>query len=227
MKLPLNARSDLGFIHRFDPAKNAAAPALLLLHGSGGDENSLLALGRAIAPGAALLSPRGKVTEFGSSRFFERSDEGAGSAKELSHRTLELAAFVSKAAKAYHLSPARLVLVGFSNGASIGVHLLLKAPDQFGGAVFMRGMQPFYSHGEPAPRQRNLAGKPVLLLSGIHDPLVQSDQADDLAVFLRDAGAEVSLHWEEAGHALSQGDVLMAFDWIRSFYLSPRTGEPK
>ena len=212
--------SRLGFIHRFEAATNAAAPALLLLHGAGGDENSLIALGRAIAPGAALLSPRGKVEDSGSSRFFERSEQGHDDHDELNQRTKELAAFVSKAVIAYGLPRTRLLLLGFSAGATIGVRLLLQAADQFGGAVLMRGLCPVYGlAGAPA----TLDGKPVLLLSGIHDPLVQSDQAQELAVFLREAGADVTLHWEEAGHSLSQGDVLMAFDWVRPFYVTQRS----
>jgi phospholipase/carboxylesterase len=212
----------LGFIHRFEAATNAAAPALLLLHGSGGDENSLMALGRAIAPGAALLSPRGKVEDFGSARFFERSEEGRDGHEELNERTEELAAFVNKAVSAYGLPRTRLLLLGFSAGATIGVRLLLRAAHGFGGAVLMRGMRPVYAVGAE-PAKANLAGKPVLLLSGIHDPLVQSDQAEELAVFLREAGAKVTLHWEEAGHSLSQGDVLMAFDWVRPFYVTQRS----
>jgi phospholipase/carboxylesterase len=212
----------LDFIHRFEAATKTGAPALLLLHGAGGDENSLMAVGRAIAPGAALLSPRGKVEDSGSSRFFERSEEGQDDHRELNERTEELAAFVSKAANAYGLAHARLLLLGFSAGATIGVRLLLRAADHFGGAVLMRGLCPIYGVGEAATKGK-LAGKPVLLLSGIHDPLVQTDQAQELAVFLREAGAEVTLHWEEAGHSLSQGDVLMAFDWVRPFYVTQRS----
>jgi phospholipase/carboxylesterase len=214
--------SRLGFVHRFEAATNAAAPALLLLHGSGGDENSLVAVGRAIAPGAALLSPRGKVEDFGSSRFFERSEEGRDGDDELNERTEELSAFVSEAASEYGLPRTRLLLLGFSAGATIGVRLLLRAAEHFGGAILMRGLCPVYAMGR-VPARAKLNGKPVLLLSGIHDPLVQTDQAQELAVFLRQAGADVTLHWEEAGHSLSQGDVLMAFDWVRPFYVTQRS----
>ncbi len=55
--------ADFGFAHRFEPATVQGAPCLLLLHGTGGDENSMIALGKAMAPGAALLSPRGQVVE--------------------------------------------------------------------------------------------------------------------------------------------------------------------
>ena len=63
---------DLSFIHRVEPGNRLEAPPLLLLHGTGGDENDLLGLGGMIAPGSALISPRGKVLEGGAPRFFRR-----------------------------------------------------------------------------------------------------------------------------------------------------------
>lgn len=64
--------SDLGFIHKFVPARSGSsshAVTLLLLHGTGGDENDLLPLGNELWPGAALLGVRGKVLENGMPRF--------------------------------------------------------------------------------------------------------------------------------------------------------------
>ena len=65
----------LGFIHRYYPpsaaAERAGSTTLLLLHGTGGDEDDLVSLGRALLPGAGILSPRGKVLERGAPRFFK------------------------------------------------------------------------------------------------------------------------------------------------------------
>ena len=66
----------LSFVHKFEPASDPIRSPILLLHGTGGDESDLSPLGRAIAPGAALLSPRGKVIENGMPRFFRRLREG-------------------------------------------------------------------------------------------------------------------------------------------------------
>jgi phospholipase/carboxylesterase len=199
------------FVHRFEPPTQAGAPTLLLLHGSGGDETSLLPLGRAIAPGAGLLSPRGSATDHGSARFYARPGNPSCKDEEIQRRTSELAAFAQTAAARYKL--AHYVLVGFSNGANMAVHLLLHSQQEWAGAILMRGMA-----AESDSPQRNLNRMPVLILSGIADPLVQSDQAEELADQLRLAGAEVTLHWEETGHNLCQGDILMAFDWLRRFY---------
>jgi phospholipase/carboxylesterase len=212
--------SHLGFIYSFEPATQAGAPTLLLLHGSGGDENSLLALGRAIAPGAALLSPRGNVIDNGTPRFYARPGNPAGTNSEVQARIMELAYFVGSATTYYKL-PRPIILVGFSNGANMALHLLLHSQKQWAGAVLMRGMAADHSYPENV-----LKSTPVLVLSGIADPLVQTDQAEELANQLRAAGASVTHHWEEAGHNLCQGDVLMAFDWIRRFYSLPRPGSP-
>ncbi len=67
---------ELSHLHRFVPATTAGKTPILLLHGTGGDENDLLPLGKTVAPGAALLSPRGKVLEGGMPRFFRRLAEG-------------------------------------------------------------------------------------------------------------------------------------------------------
>ncbi|QRN81939.1 MAG: alpha/beta hydrolase, partial [Nocardiopsis sp. BM-2018] len=113
------------FTHVFEPATASGAPALLLLHGTGADEHDLLPLGRALAPGAALLSPRGKVTENGMNRWFRRLREGVFDVDDLIARTAELAAFVRAAILAYDLDPERIVVSGFSNGANTGAGLLL------------------------------------------------------------------------------------------------------
>ncbi len=95
---------DLGFIHQFVRAEDPHSDvALLLLHGAGGNENDLLPLGRALLPGAALLSPRGKVLENGMPRFFRRFAEGVFDLEDLKARTGELAVFLDAAIARYKL----------------------------------------------------------------------------------------------------------------------------
>jgi phospholipase/carboxylesterase len=213
----MSSPADSGYIHRFEAATNPATPTLLLLHGAGGDENSLLPLGRALAPGAALLSLRGNVLEHGMARFFRRLPEGAFDQRELELQTAALSAFLDYAAEKYAFSLEKLVAVGFSSGANMAISLMLTFPAKLAGAVVMRGMAPFVP--DPPP---DLQHKPVLLLSGIDDPIVGTDEVAELAKLFRSANADITLHWEKAGQILSQGDVLMAFDWMRRFYETPR-----
>src|SRR5215208_6791913 len=102
---------ELSHHHRVVPATSAGQPPILLLHGTGGDENDLLPLGHAIAPGAALLSPRGKVLEGGMPRFFRRLAEGVFDEDDVRRRAHDLAGFIAEARATYGL--AAPIAVGF------------------------------------------------------------------------------------------------------------------
>ena len=198
----------LGFVHRFT-AGRAGAPALLLLHGTGGNESDLLPLGERLAPGAALLSPRGQVLEHGMPRFFRRHAEGVFDQDDLARRTDDLAVFVRQAREAYALADAPLVAVGFSNGANIAASLLLRGTGVLDGAVLLRPMVPFEPDAPPP-----LHGIPTLLLAGRQDPIA-GDTPSRLAELLRAAGAEVELVWQPAGHGLVAADIESAERWLR------------
>jgi phospholipase/carboxylesterase len=202
------------FIHRYEPATNAGSPPLLLLHGTGGDENDLLGLGKMIAPGSALLSPRGRVLEHGMPRFFRRLAEGVFDEEDVRRRALELGDFVADARKQYGI--AAPVAVGFSNGANIAAALLLLKPDVLAGAILLRAMVPLSDPPKTNLVKPNLAGKPVLLLSGQADPIVPASNSAKLAALLSEASARVDHKVLPAGHQLSQADVTLARNWIGS-----------
>ena len=107
----------------------ARSRTLLLLHGTGGNERDLIALGRELDPNAGLLSPRGKVLENGMPRFFRRLAEGVFDLEDLKYRTNELSDFVTAAAQHYGFATDQLVAVGYSNGANIAASMLLLRPE--------------------------------------------------------------------------------------------------
>lgn len=199
--------TELTFLHRFAPARDAARPPLLLLHGTGGDENALLPLAEIVAPDAAHLSPRGKVLEGGAPRFFRRLAEGVFDEDDVRRRAGELADFVAQARAAYGL--AAPVALGFSNGANIAAAMLELRPEALAGAVLLRAMVPLQR-----PPAVDLTGKNVLILSGEFDPIVPRDNAETLARTLAAAGADVDHRILPAGHALSQADVTLTKTWL-------------
>ncbi|MDX2193965.1 MAG: alpha/beta hydrolase [Gemmatimonadales bacterium] len=197
------------FVHRWLPSGEAKTRTLLLLHGTGGNEEDLIPLGRSLDPKANLLAPRGKVLEQGMPRFFRRERDGTFDQEDLKRRTDELAAFLSDAAKQYGFDKKRVLAVGFSNGANIASSLMLRKPNALAGAVLFRGMVPF----EPA-KMPELAGKPVLMRAGRSDPIVPRANSEKLAKILTDCGATVTLEWHAGGHSLAQADVTAAQGWL-------------
>jgi predicted esterase len=201
--------TDLGFVHHYERGADPLAPTLLLLHGTGGNELDLLPLGRILSPGSSLLSPRGKVVENGMLRFFRRISEGVFDLPDLAHNTADLACFLEGAAEQYGFQPGSLLAVGFSNGANIAANLLFTFPQMLAGGILIRAMLPFLPENVPP-----LGGKSVLLLNAERDPIVPVDQPKFLAEVLQSAGADVTLHWERASHALTPKDVSLAGEWL-------------
>lgn len=201
--------NELNFIHRFEPGNRLEAPPLLLLHGTGGDENDLLPLGKAISPGSALLSPRGQVLEHGMPRFFRRLSEGVFDEDDVRRRAGELADFVEAARERYGI--AAPVALGYSNGANIAAAMLLLRPNVLSGAILLRAMVPLSQ-----PPQADLNDKPVLIISGKLDPIIPASNSAQLAALLARAGANVQHPVLTNGHQLSQTDLTISQEWIKA-----------
>jgi predicted esterase len=199
----MNADDD--FVHVWVPGRSDRT--LLLLHGTGGTENDLLPLARALDPNASLLSPRGKVLENGMPRFFRRLAEGVFDEEDLVRRTGELAAFVRKASAQYRFD--RLYAVGFSNGANIAGALLLLHPGTLAGAALLRPMVPLVPEHRP-----DLRSTPALIAAGRHDPIAPPDETEALASLLRTCGADVTVALDDGSHSLTQETVLNARTWL-------------
>jgi predicted esterase len=197
------------FAHRYEPGSGPAT--LLLLHGTGGDEHQLIDLGRQLAPGAALLSPRGQVLEGGvAPRFFARRGIGNLDLDDLRLRGDQLARWVTHACAHYGRDAGRVVALGYSNGANIAVELLFRHGGLLRGAALLRPMLP-YRPQEPL----SLAGTDVLIASGDTDPYSSPQQIEELAERLAAGGAEVQVSRQPAGHELTQGDLDALAAWIQ------------
>ena len=200
---------DLGFSHRFVPGTRPGAAPVLLLHGTGGNENDLIPLGQALAPGAPLLSPRGQVLENGMPRFFRRHAEGIFDLDDLRRRAGELAHFIGEARARYDLGDTPPVGVGFSNGANIAAALLLLHPGTLSAGLLLRAMVPLVP--DPVPGLQDVR---VLIAAGRHDPIASPAQTQELADLLTRAGADVTVHWSVAGHNLTPDDLQAGARWM-------------
>ncbi len=208
MNLPV-----LSFKHRWMPAENAdSAPTLLLLHGTGGNENDLLEMGASLWPQANRLSPRGRVLENGQARFFRRLQEGVFDEDDLKLQTNALADFIHEGATTYGFDLTRVVALGFSNGANIAASLLLLHPQTLCGAILLRAMVPL------EPVGKTPINAEVLLSSGEFDPLVPPQNANRLAALLRERGAVVTHQWQNTGHNLTNADIQSAQNWLTNHF---------
>ncbi|MGE0500839.1 MAG: alpha/beta hydrolase [Rhizobiaceae bacterium] len=178
----------------------AGGPLVLAFHGTGADENQLAGLARELWPDAAIVAPRGDVSEFGAARFFRRTGEGVYDMDDLARATAKMAGFVQAHAEATRAST--LFGIGYSNGANILASVLFEHPGLFGAVVLMHPLIPF----APAAGL-DLAGTRVLVTAGRRDPICPPNLTTRLEAHLRAAEADVTLEWHEGGHELRPNEI--------------------
>jgi phospholipase/carboxylesterase len=220
----VKTKTDLSFIHCFIPPKDTPSDerakqgvtggktftTFLLLHGTGGNEQDLIPLAYKLDKSAAILSPRGKVLENGiTPRFFRRLAEGVFDLEDLKFRTNELADFVNDASKAYGFDLQHVIAIGYSNGANIAASMLLLRPEILSSAILFRAMVPLVPRTLP-----NLSKKYIFISSGLYDPIVSRQEAEKLFGLFENAGAKVSLSWQETGHELTTDEIRKAKEWL-------------
>ncbi len=198
-------------IHIFKEGKDVSKPVLLLLHGTGGNEESLLPLAQIIDPDASVLSVRGNVLENGMPRFFRRIANGVFDEADLIARTTELHEFLDEAAEKYQFNRDHIIAIGYSNGANIAGSLLFHYKGTLRSASLHHPMVP--RRGIELP---NLEGTNVFIAAGKNDPMCSASESEDLDELLRSAGAKTTLHWEMNGHSLTQTEVEAAAEWYEA-----------
>ncbi|ASA24644.1 alpha/beta hydrolase [Paenibacillus donghaensis] len=197
-------------IHVFRKGTDDTKPTLILLHGTGGNEQDLLPLADLLSPGSSVLGIRGNVLENGMPRFFRRLAEGVFDEEDLVFRTQELKAFLEEAAVKYGFDAANLAAVGYSNGANIAGSLLFHYQDIFRSAVLLHPMVPL--RGIKLP---DLASTAVFIGAGTNDPIAAAAETEELEGLLQAAGASVTTYWSNQGHRLSSGEAEAAGDWLQ------------
>lgn len=200
--------------HLFNQGKDKEKPTLLLLHGTGGNELSLLPVAGRIDDEASILSVRGDVLENGMPRFFKRLSEGVFDVEDLILRTKQLYGFLHDASNEYGFDRENVVALGYSNGANIAASLLFHYGDAVKGAILHHPVVP--RHGIKLP---SLTGLPVFISAGKNDPICSPLESEELYTKLSHVGADVTIHWENHGHSLTQTELKAAAEWYNNHFV--------
>ncbi|RUW26692.1 alpha/beta hydrolase [Mesorhizobium sp. M4B.F.Ca.ET.215.01.1.1] len=187
------------YTHKLLPG-SPGSPLLFVFHGTGGDENQLVSLGRELVPSASIVSPRGDVSEQGAARFFRRTGEGVYDMEDLARATGKMAAFIKAHVEA--AKPSTVLGLGYSNGANILASVAFAEPGLFDAAVLMHPLIPF----EPQVKG-SLAGRHVLITAGRRDPICPPNLTSRLEAYLRADGAAVTVEWHDGGHEVRPNEI--------------------
>jgi phospholipase/carboxylesterase len=189
--------------HFAEVAAAPGAPLLVLFHGTGGDENDLIDLGRQLMPGAHMIAPRGDVSEGGALRYFKRTSEGVYDVTDFARATAKMSSFIAEHVERLH--PSTVAVLGYSNGANILASVLFDGAARIDRAVLMHPLIPFVPAPQPA-----LAGKLVLITAGRRDPIAPAALTEKLASFFVAQGATTSVEWHDGGHEIRQNELAAA-----------------
>jgi phospholipase/carboxylesterase len=195
------------FIHHLERPANPDGTTLVLLHGSGGDETTVLPFGRELSPRAALLGLRGRSLEEGFPRYFRRVTMTDFDQAQIKEEAAAFARFLPRLFTKYELDANRTAFVGYSNGGNFIGALLLLHPELVIRAILMRSMRTLED-----PPASDLSGRNVLMTNGDSDPY--SAFAPALETQLRERGATVSAHMVACHHGLCDADMELARAWL-------------
>jgi phospholipase/carboxylesterase len=199
---------ELGFTHRLYRPEQPNGETLVLLHGSGGNEMTLLPLAQQIAPSATLLAVRGRVIQDGVTRWYRRVTPVRFDQKDIRAEADAFATFLEAAAEAYGLDLARTTFIGYSNGANLVAALSLLHPGLVQRAALLRSMPVL-----DKPPVADLAAADFLVVAGRDDRLY-ARYAPALEKMLRQARAHVTAHLIPAGHGLDDQDARLVGEWL-------------
>jgi phospholipase/carboxylesterase len=185
---------------------SADSPHVVLLHGSGQDENTLLAFTRTACPGSTITALRGRIPWEEGYAFFRRGPDRTLDEADLTDGAAAVQRLLGRLQQAGHRPP---LLLGYSNGAIAAAGAVIGDRQLSAGAILLRPLSPF-----PARSFPRLDGYPVLLVSGDADSRRDLDDGPSLAKQFKSAGAAADLITLPSGHDLTTADEDAVSAWL-------------
>lgn len=188
--------------------KGNAERTIVLLHGTGGDEHDLIPLSKHLDEDAHVLSFRGRVVEGGMNRFFKRISPGVFDMESLKNESDFLHNFILESVEKHALKHTKITLLGYSNGANIGLNLILNYPSIFDNAILLK----------PVPISNEIKNKNlsinVFIGAGENDPLTTLKNTNKVFESVLLAGAKAEIHYYNSGHSISSEELSDVKMWL-------------
>ncbi len=198
---------ELPFIHRIYQPENPDGTFMVLLHGTGGNENDLMPLAHKIAPNATLIGVRGRATEEGVHRWFKRITMSRFDQADIAFEGEAFAAFVEGIVASYQVDLSKTVFLGYSNGANLLGAILRLHPHLLQKVILLRGGEVL--ENAPTP---DLSDVSVLMVNGEDD--IYGGFAKPLVQALEKAGAKLEANMLKTGHNLVEDDIARSQQWL-------------
>lgn len=204
---PLIHEAQYAFAFRtLEPRPEAPRSLALLLHGVGGDEEQLAALGASLPGNAIVVLPRGPRSISGGMLGWYRvgfTDDGPRIVEEEAEESrLKLIEFIGQLQARFEVRPARTVVAGFSQGGILAASAALTAPRCVAGFAVLCGrllpeIEPLLGPGD------ELHALDAFIVHGRQDSRLPPEWAERATQWLEDLGVGHRLVLHDAGHELT------------------------
>lgn len=201
------------------PAGPGPFPTILALHGWGASAHDLLGIAPMVMEGGCLfLCPQGPVSfepapgQRGYGWFPLSGGAEIEPAQIVGARAL-LEAFLEDALERYPIDPARLVILGFSQGGVMAYDLALATPEKFAALVGLSTWLPDVVLNA-LPESEHRSALKTLLIHGTNDPMIGIDNAQDAKAKLEGMGIEPAWGEYEMGHEINQAALRDLLGWL-------------
>lgn len=184
-------------------------PTLILLHGTGGSENSLFPFVSHLELNFNILSIRGEVNENGNLRFFERFNDGSYNLESLDSEAKKLKNFILEASENYQFGIDKVIFLGFSNGSNIALHLMLNDENLFQYGILMAPLYPLDIE------IKDLSNKKIFYSMGKHGPICSMDNNEKLLDLSKKLSIAYEVEWVESHH-ITRNVVEKYSNWLQN-----------
>ena len=196
------------------------APALILLHGVGSNEEDLFALAPTVDERFFVLAARAPLT-LGSNQYgwyhirFSGADFIADPT-EIEAARVGVVDYVTEVRSQLGIGSARIVLGGFSQGAIMSMLVGMTTPEQVGGIVAMSGRTLSEAKANVAPAD-SLRGFPILVTHGIHDEVIPVHHARETRDFMASLPIELTYVEYPTGHGIGEENWNRVRQWLTAW----------
>lgn len=199
------------------PAPEAPRLLLVLLHGVGGDELQLTAIGARMPDDHLVVLPRGQRTISGERIGWFREclgdDEARAVEDEARDARRKLVEFIGQLQHRYEVPPSRTVVAGFSQGGMLAAAAALTAPQSVAGFAMLSGRLMPELESDVAPAQA-LASLHALVVHGREDEVLPVEWAERATQQLAALGVAHELRVHGGGHSLTSRMEADLLHWL-------------
>ena len=197
------------FIYRIERSDHPSGEVIILLHGSGGNETTLVPFARPIWPKATLIGIRGRIVQNGETRWFKKITPTKFDEKDASSEADAFVKFMGNLAEDHHFDLSRATFVGYSNGANLLAVIMMRHPGFARRAILMRSMPVIGNMGK-----EDLSKNRILIISGKNDALYSPFAPALLSVFKKN-GAKVDAAMVDSDHMIGEADRDVIVKWMK------------